>query len=322
VQYDVAFKDEYFEFSVRPELPTYSVNDFMHQLDQHVNLFNQKMTQFGIHRHFFGDIARDQDRGDEKSDDEHQIIDPHPGTTQNDIKTFLKMKLTADSSLQIVTTNTFLNCFVIEFTDYGMQLLGINKATLHKVGERYYYAVQQDEKSMPNEVKQFVATDLVLDPTVPYTYVIPQNTVRKTLYNTTPLYECCDQRVYVSVSTHLPMDSHVMVQNEAQQSVRDIAIAFFENQLETTLSYDNMNNMTHTLKGTSYSGQTHMIRKTDSNIKWIKLKDSYDLHNLRFYLHVCYKLFSTTAGFSLQKHDFPIGKDDYWQLFVRFVSEY
>ena len=215
------------------------------------------------------------------------------------------MKLTADSSLQISTSNTFLNCFVLEFTDYGMQLLGIDKNTLQKVGERYYYAVNSDKKSMSGQpqAEQFVMFFGNENPTEPYQYNYPTNEHSKTLFNTTPLYECCDQRVYVSVSTHLPMDSHVLVQNEAQQSARDIAIAFFENQLETTLSYDNFGNMTHTLKGTSYSGQTHMMKKTDQNKKWIKLKDSYDLHNLRFYLHICYKMFSSTSGYFLKKQE-------------------
>jgi hypothetical protein len=98
--------------------------------------------------------------------------------------------------------------------------------------------------------------------------------------------------------------------------------AFFENQLETTLMYDSNNVMTHRLKGVSYSGQTHMVKKTDANIKWFRLKDSYDLRYLRFYLTVCYKLYDSAIGFYLKQQEFPIEDDNYWQIFIRFVSDY
>ena len=65
--------------------------------------------------------------------------------------------MTADSSLQIITTNTFQNCFVLEFSEYGMQLLGINRANLHKLGARYYLGYQDGSQSAAGEADQFVA---------------------------------------------------------------------------------------------------------------------------------------------------------------------
>ena len=204
-----------------------------------------------------------------------------------------------------------------------MQLLGINKGNLHKVGERYYLGYQDGVQSAAGQEDQFVEVDAGNDPTVPYTYVEGENKKRQMMYSTIPLYECADQRIYVSVSTHLPIDSQVFVQDEVQKSNRDIAIAFFENQLETTIAFDAQNNITHSLKGISYSGQTHLIRKTDMNTKWVKLKNSYDMRFLRFYLHIGYKLFDTVTGtYSLKKQPFLIKDDNFWQIFVRFVSVY
>jgi hypothetical protein len=319
----VTLTESNFQFAVEPKLKTYSVNDFMHQLDQKVQLFNEKMTKLGINQLNFGDIPIDEEEG--KTDDNLVILYPKNITSaspRSDIVQFLKMKLTADSSLQITCTNTFLNCFVLEFTDYGMQILGVDKTQLHKVGNRYYFAMQEDTQSKIGINNQFVVNNNLQVPNIPFRYADPANTKGTALLNSTPLYECCDQRVYVAVSTHLPMDSHVLVQNEVQTSSRDIVTAFFENQLETTLMYDAENVMTHRLKGISYSGQTHMVKKTDANIKWFRLKDSYDLRYLRFYLTVCYKLYDSEIGFYLKQQEFPIEDDNYWQIFVRFISDY
>ena len=65
-----------------------------------------------------------------------------------------------------------------------------------------------------------------------------------------------------------------------------------------------------------------MIKKTDQNIKWHRLT-TYRLRYLRFHLHICYKLYDITSGkFVLEKVPFPITADNYWQLYIRFVSEY
>jgi hypothetical protein len=315
------FSDIDFQFSVQPSLPTFSVNDFFAQLSGRVTRFNQVMTKFGIHTDHFGALEPDEEEG--KNDDGDIIVTPVNALGQDDVEKFLTFKMTADSSLQIITTNTFQNCFVLEFSQYGMQLLGIDKSKLHKVGARYYLGYSDGEQSVAGQADQFVVVDVNDDPVVPFRYSEGENMHTTMMYSTIPLYECADQRIYVSVSTHLPIDSQVFVQDEVQKSNRDIAIAFFENQLETTLAFDAQNNITHSLKGISYSGQTHLIRKTDMNTKWVKLKNSYDMRFLRFYLHIAYKLFDTvTETYSLKKQDFPITDDNFWQIFVRFVSVY
>lgn len=149
------------------------------------------------------------------------------------------------------------------------------------------------------------------------------NTAGAYVTTSLPLFECCDQRIYVSVSTHLPMDSHTVIQNSVQTTSRDIAVAFFDNQAESIITYKPDGTLGLRIKGRTYNAQTHMIRKSDLNVKWHKLLTSYRLRYLRFYLHICYKLYNeTTDGFVLVKQDFPIGKDSFWQMYVRFVSEY
>ena len=103
-----------------------------------------------------------------------------------------------------------------------------------------------------------------------------------------------------------------------------IAEAFFENNVESTMkltatgAFDGVE-----LKSKVYSDQQHMIKKTDMNIRWIKLLTSYDVRNLRFYLHVTYRLYNSVEDtFSLVQERFPIKDENYWQTTCRFISDY
>jgi hypothetical protein len=225
---------------------------------------------------------------------------------------YLQITQQPDTSLLIQGTRDFWDCFFIEFSLYGMQLFGVKKTALLSMNARYYLAHSDDAKVS-------VSTDLVA---ADGTFEDAGNTASLYVTTSTPLFECCDQRIYVSISTHMPMDSHVVIQNGVQTSSRDIAIAFFDNQAESIITYKADGSLGLRIKGRTYGSQTHMIRKSDY-IKWHKLNTSYQLRYMRFYIHICYKLYNdTTDTFVLVKQDFPVSQDSFWQMYVRFVSEY
>lgn len=230
---------------------------------------------------------------------------------EGNVRHYLSITQMPDTSALFHGSQDFWDLFYIEFSLYGAQLFGINKSKILEIDGRHYLGYATN-LIMSTKAQLLDANDL---------FIASNNTQASAANTKLPLFECCDQRVYVSVSCHLPMDSHVVIKNGVQTASRDIATAFFENQAESIIRYDR-NGVQLQIKGKTYNSQTHMIRKTDY-IKWHKLNESYRLRFLRFYLHVCYKLYNaTTDKFVLTTQDFPVKQDSYWQIFVRFVSNY
>jgi hypothetical protein len=297
------FTGKEWSFKINPSKSHSSVNDFMQTVTYFTLDFNTKMTQMGIERTHFGLIAGRTIAG----------IAAGNINAANLVK-YLEIVQQPDTSLLIQASRDFWDCFFIEFSLYGMQLFGVKKTAMLNINDRYYLAHTANTRVT-------VSTNLVT--AVGQLFPNAFNTVPLYVTTSLPLFECCDQRVYVSVSTHLPMDSHTVIQNSVQTTSRDIAVAFFDNQAESIIQYLPDGSLSLRIKGRTYNSQTHMIRKSDLNVKWHKLNTSYRLRYLRFYLHICYKLYNeTTDSFVLVKQDFPISKDSFWQMYVRFVSEY
>ena len=287
-----------FEFAIHPSRPHSSVNDFMTTINQFTTDFNTKMTQMGIDHTHFGLQPLD-------------AVAAIPNPNQGNLIKYLQITLLPDTKLKITGTADFWECFYIEFSQYGLQLFGFPRRTVFSLDNRYYIAYNQNTPSTQ-------AADLTNNGN----FIAAQNTRDLVRSGSLPMYECCDQRMYVSVSCHLPMDSHTVVQNGVQTASRDIATAFFENTAESSLFFEENGDFDVRIHGKTFNYQTHMIKRTDT-VRWHKLNSSYRLKFLRFYLHICYKLYNAaTDSFILTTQDFPVEKDSFWQVFVRFVSEY
>ena len=136
-----------------------------------------------------------------------------------------------------------------------------------------------------------------------------------------PVYSTADQRIKISVGSHLPTLSSVAVHNEVQVSDRDIAEAFFENRVTAEVNYD-AGVFTTKLISRVYSGQCNMIRKYDSHHQWNRLLTSYRLRYLRFYLYITYREYkSTTDTFVLVKKPLTVEDHEYWNMVIKFVSD-
>jgi hypothetical protein len=298
------FTGKEWSFKINPSKSHSSVNDFLQSVSNFTQDFNTKMTQMGIERTHFGLVAGRTIAG----------IAAGNINAANLVKYF-EILQQPDTSLLIHGTRDFWDCFFIEFSLYGMQLFGVKKTAMLNINDRYYLA--HTANALVSASTELVTA--VADPL----FVAAANTVDLYVTTSLPLFECCDQRIYVSVSTHLPMDSHTVIQNSVQTTSRDIAVAFFDNQAESIIQYLPDGSLSLRIKGRTYNSQTHMIKKSDLNVKWHKLNTSYRLRYMRFYLHICYKLYNeTTDSFVLVKQDFPISKDSFWQMYIRFVSEY
>ena len=283
-------------FVISPNVPHYTVSQFFSALVDWSKKLNQRIHLDGLH------------------EDENNVeysIDPVNDFDANPVVNYLEFTITADTSIEIEGTAEFWDAFAIELSTYGIALLGIDKKQLFEHGGRYFITRSNDNFKETfldaNDATQMAAGGYNFHP--------------GTFSSGTPLFQSADQRVSCSVSCHLPMDSHLVIRDGAQTTSREICKSFFESDIRTTLLFaDNVYESTE-IACRTYADQVHMIKRTDGNIQWNRLKESYDIKLLRFYLHITYKLFQNDK-FKMVTEDFPVDDNNYWQVTVQFISDY
>ena len=284
-------------FSISPSRPQYSVSEFVQALQQYCENLNRSLTTGGLDNEFFGlPIGA--------------AVDPVAIATEADVKRYLDIIASCDSSLLFTPGENFFQYFVLEFTAYGASILGIKLDDLHKQGDVYFLAPTGDSYS----TAPFDANGAWVD---------SANTDDSNPIFTAhhPVYSTADQRVKVSISSHLPLLSNVLINNEKQSSERDIAEAYFENQVKSEVRYSDGVFSTRLISKV-YSGQASMIRKHDSHHQWNKLLSSYRLRYMRFFLFVTYRDYQVaTNTFVLRKMPVTVNAHDYWNFTIKFVSD-
>lgn len=132
-----------------------------------------------------------------------------------------------------------------------------------------------------------------------------------------------DLRVKVSVDSHLPTASNMVVLDEFETVSRDIAEAYFLNDLSVETEWDHEAGFQGIkMKTDVYSGQRAFIKKSDRHTNWTKLLSSENLEFFRFHLKITYRVFdSTTLKWKLVTSRLSVPDDFYWLFVIRFVSD-
>ena len=226
---------------------------------------------------------------------------------------YLQFNSTNDGSIEVAGTQHFWDLFTIEFNAYGASLLGVDLSQLIDHNNRYFLGATGDS---------FATPFLVLDAgSGEYRFILPANTAAHTLQTGTPIYQSCDQRVKISVTSHLNIMSNIKIENGLQKADRTIGEAFFENKLTSEMERDGENFQTK-LTSRIYGGQMNMIRKSDPYHAWHKLLNSFDTKFFRFYVHITYRMFDmATNTWSIQTTLLEVNDNDYWLMQIRFVSD-
>jgi len=222
---------------------------------------------------------------------------------------FLNVQLSPDGSLQITGTDNFWNNFVLRFTSYGAYLLGF----ADQVEEGYVSYTEGPDGIVPG----WHDDD-------PGQTILPANLFEEVLVDAAhPVYQSADQRVKISVESHLPMISNLAIIDEIESVDRTIAEKYFENKLETAVFFDNAGEYQNTvMRNKLYSGQVSFIKKSDPHNEWYKLLSAYELRFFRFHLFIWYRIFQTaTNTWKLTKRRLEVPENQYWLMSLRFVSE-
>lgn len=282
------------KFVTSPSRPMYSVSQFVQAIQQYCEQLNQTLTTVGLVARQFGMVP-------------NASVDGVEIENQGDVLRYLDIETSCDSSLIFKPGSDFFQFYAIEMSGYGASLLGINVKDLHPNGPNFWLCPTGDSyTTTPFNGFDFVGS-------------LNTENVMFTAHN--PIYSTADQRIKVSVSSHLPILSNVIINNEKQSSERDIAEAFFENVVKSEVHYKD-GALSTRLISKVYSGQCNMIRKHDEFHQWNKLISSYRLRYMRFYVFITYRDYQTTTNtFALRKLPLTVTEPDYWSFTLKFVSD-
>jgi hypothetical protein len=237
---------------------------------------------------------------------------------------FLNFKLSPDGRLIVTGSTHFFNNFFLKFTQFGAALLGLGEA-VHSVPlvggavivPDYYLAYSTIAGVQSNSVAGW------LD--IPGGYLILQGDNTKDVGTTgnAPLYQTADQRVSVSVESHLPVASNVKISDQKETVDRTIVEKFFESQLECTVNFGQDGTFeSQQVTNNIYSGQISFIKKSDRHTQWHRLMTAYQLSYFRFHLFLTRRVYNlVTNTWSLKKEALKIPAEKYWDMQLRFVSD-
>ena len=137
------------------------------------------------------------------------------------------------------------------------------------------------------------------------------------------LYMCLDQRVSISLSSHLPMLSNLVVREGLQTNDRNICEVFFDNEISSTVEFDDEGVFAkQQLSNKVYCGQFPMIRKDTVYKEWQKLLFSFNLRFFRFHVFTTYRAYDSVKDvWRFVTEALKVDNDKYYDFTLRFLSE-
>ena len=269
----------------------------------------------------------------------------HPRTEadlDNNVTTvydFIRFKLAVDGTLLMILSHDFTNNYILQFSRLGAEILGfgglIQTVTRSVITDPIVLlglpivAAPADDYFLPvstilvngNPVVSHARADFVTGNI--HTILAGGNISEVTIYGEHSLYMCLDQRIKVSVTSHLPMQNNMLVREGKQTVDKNIVEVYFDNKITTSVAFDETGVFKEqTVTNTIYAGQFPFIKKSDRSKQWHKLITSYDLRFFRFHVNVTYRNYDSVKDeWRLKTDRLTIDPKRYWDFSVRFISE-
>ena len=249
---------------------------------------------------------------------------------------FINFRLAVDGSLVIKLSTDLTNNFVFKFSRYGAEVLGIgNKLstiayqpmtialdgaiTLGDLVTEYFLAVTTVGGVVLYDSASWAADVVGEGPNI----IRVGNNIRETsIFSEHSLYVTMDQRVKISLSSHLPMLNNLLVKEQKETVDRMICEVFFTNRITSGLTFDEDGVFVEqTLSNIVYAGMYPLVKKSDVNKQWHRLLTSYSLRFFRFTVYVTYRKYdSLKDAWVFDTKALEIKEPKYWNFSIRFLS--
>ena len=248
----------------------------------------------------------------------------------------IRFRLAADGSLILQMSHDFVNNYILKFSRYGAEVLGLGEKTIAvsyqpitynddgdvvrgAETQNFFLVATENAQGIP----QFTAATW-LQNTLAGTNIQQAggNTREVTVYSEHSLYMTLDQRVKISLSSHLPMLNNLHVKEGKESVDRAIVEVFFDNKVTSTVSFDAEGAFKESkISNTLYAGQYPFIKKSDRSKQWHKLLTSFSLRFFRFSIYVTYRSYNSKKDeWLFETVLLPVDKTKYWDFSLRFLS--
>lgn len=252
---------------------------------------------------------------------------------------FIRFKLAVDGTLVVVMSHDFVNNFVLKFSREGAAIMGVGNK-ISQINRRlvtddenvedllivadvatpsYYLAVTAHADGTPNFSNEWVSSTPAGDNLIQ----AGGNTREVVIYSEHSLYQVCDQRMKISLSSHLPMLNNLLVRDGKETVDRNIVEIYFDNKVTTSVSFDDQGVFAgQSITNSLYAGQYPFVKKSDVGKQWHKLLTSYDLRFFRFHVFITYRSYNpATDIWQMKTTLLPIADGKYWDFSLRFLSQ-
>ena len=269
----------------------YNITGFLTSLGKHANNFTQKQDIIGV-----------------------GVVGGALGSPGSHTE-YLRTRLNADGCVEFIGTTFFWENFCLQFTDYGIALLGITSVDANNI-----LAVSTLVNNAGVEFNMFDVNGAVINTTTNPNYTPTLETVK--VVGTVPIFKNLDHRYFVSVETDLLVSQAIKVVDGRQTIDRSICKVFFPTTCKVLLESENgILREDVDFEVDTHVGQYSFVRKTMPSRQWTALQTSYDLRFFRFHLYVTYRFFDAAGKWIFQRSKYPIGQSDSWSLALEFVSK-
>jgi hypothetical protein len=308
--------------TIAPAYPAYSADDnrkfydvttFVRDLNSWARGFELYQTNIGI-----PDLAAYGGLGDfDVGPLERLPAKDAAGIAATGTYSFLKFGMSPDGRLSVTGSSHFWNNFFLQFSAFGAALLGFTKE-VHGIVDNYYIAYTTTAAGVQtNTLVGWV------DPANGFNILQGGNTKDATSTANSPLYQLADQRVSVSVESHLPIASNIAISDEKETVDRTIVEKFFESQLHCTVKFDQDGSFSsQEISSNMYSGQVVFVKKSDRHTQWHRLLTAFQLSYFRFHLFITYRVYNAAKNtWYLSRQKLEVPDDKYWEMELRFISD-
>ena len=245
---------------------------------------------------------------------------------------FIKFVMGSDGTLELYGTSDFWNNFVIDFTRVGAETLGLNhlvETVVHPypAPNSYYLGFTKIPATgqITNKLTlgEAVATAALLVPGPGSMWALGNMDRDATAYSEHSLYQCADQRLKITVESHLPTVSNVQIINEKETVDRHICEVYFEKDTRSTTTFNAEGIYeSSSIETNIYAGDYPLVKKYEQFKQWTKLKTAYELRFFRFKLKMWYRKYNSEKDvWYIEASDLDIPEDRRWSMLLRFVSE-
>ena len=314
--------DAFSVFSIRPDETYFDVSSFLKKLSNFTRGFNDFWTRNTLGNGFapIGDVAYGDPIGpDRPGRDEEEMADEGRYS-------FLGTRMTADGKLQFVGDHVFWNNFVFRFTTEGAARLGFydKLQAVNRVGGPGNFALNDAVHYYIARTKDAVTGAYSGDWLNGNGQILAGNHLQEVIISSgAPIFENIDQRVKVSVESHLPTPSNATILDEVEGVNRTVAEAYFENKLNSQIRFGESGQFENlVLTSQMYGGQFNFIRKSDRTFQWTRLNTAENLRLFRFQIYIWHRVWNNTRNrWALQKSKLVVQPHQFFELEVRFVSD-